>query len=156
MSFVLWCRTFCGWLNGSWLCLHGFAIWQQKGKNGAGERFVLEIRTRPSELMAARSWLSHSGHQKSSIYHNIYVRYVNQRNGETPWIMKCCLCLDGPGPRSAHQFRQNICPLSIKGKLANMTCWIVCFNRRGQLQRLVVFFFELWQVASTPGVPTAE
>lgn len=23
-------------VNGSWLCLHGFAIWQQKGKNGAG------------------------------------------------------------------------------------------------------------------------
>lgn len=45
--------------------------------------------------------------------------------------------------------------LSIKGKLASMTCWMVCFNRRGQLQRLVVFFFQLWQVASTPGVSTA-
>lgn len=40
-------------LNGSWLCLHGFAIWQQKGKNGARERFVLEIRTSsPSQLTA--------------------------------------------------------------------------------------------------------
>ena len=45
--------------------------------------------------------------------------------------------------------------LSIKGKLASMTCWMVCFNRRGQLQRLVVFFFQIWQVASTPGVSTA-
>lgn len=32
---------------------------------------------------------------------------------------------------------------------------MVCFNRRGQLQRVVVFFLQLWQVASTPGVSTA-
>ena len=59
---------------------------------------------------------------------------------------------------AAHRSRRataRVWLLSIKGKLASMTCWMVCFNRRGQLQRLVVFFFQLWQVASTPGVSTA-
>lgn len=50
-----------------------------------------------------------------------------------------------PGPVRA--FRRCCCCccfwlLSIKGKLASMTCWMVCFNRQGQLQRLVVFFLQ--------------
>lgn len=89
-------------------------------------------------------------------------RSSSTTNGETWWkIYEMRLLFyffahwrAGPGPACA--FRHCcIWLLSIKGKLASMTCWMVCFNRRGQLQRLVVFFFQLWQVASTPGVSTS-
>lgn len=49
-------------------------------------------------------------------------------------------------PSPVRAFRRCCCCcfwlLSIKGKLASMTCWMVCFNRQGQLQRLVVFFLQ--------------
>lgn len=82
VSFVLRCRTFCGPLNGSWLCLHGFAIWQQKGKNGAGERFVSGIRTRPSELTAEVSAAIKSLRFHPNTRHTL--GEVVQRDGESP------------------------------------------------------------------------
>lgn len=133
MSFVLWCRTFCGWLNGSWLCLHGFAIWQQKGKNGAGERFVLEIRTSPSELMAARSWQSHSLAIKSLRFHqNIHVRQSEGfKHGRNLWKkMKWAFCCAARGrtARALRALRRRCCVwlLSIKGKVSGL---IRCFGQ---------------------------
>lgn len=56
--------------------------------------------------------------------------------------------------RASHTLTHMLLLLSTKTKLASMTCWMVCFNGRAQLQRLVDFFLRLWQVASTPGVST--
>lgn len=161
MSFVPWCRTFCGWLNRSWLCLHGFAIWQQKRKNGAGERFVLEIRTSSVRAYGCMEMTKSLWPSKVSFFFLSETLVSRSQSCSNEWrnlwkIMKCGFIYlwkqpKGPG---AHSHRHSIWLLSIKGKLASMTCWMVCFNRRGQLQRLVVFFFQLWQVASTPGVST--
>lgn len=79
-----------------------------------------------------------------------------RRNLWKKYEMRLCFSAHWEAAQARCAFRDCcIWLLSIKGKLASMTCWMVCFNRRGQLQRLVVFFFQLWQVASTPGVSTA-
>lgn len=164
VPFVLWCRTFCGWLNRSWLCLHGFAIWQQKGKNRAGERFVLEIRTSSVTAYSRIEPTKSLWQSKVCLLLIWTLMWDSQGHSQARrnlWKMICRVFLCAPwlaGWQAAQALRafmrRCVWLLSIKGKLASMTCWMVCFNGRGQLQRLVVLFFQLWQVASTPGVST--